>query len=198
MAVRVAVIYYGMGNLKSVCNALTFLGAEPVIIDTPSELNVDKVIIPGVGAFKDGIHNIKEFFPELSKIITSNIPILGICLGFQMLFQQSEEAPGIDGLGIIKGKVERIKTDLKLPHIGWSSVKTEKSDSVLFRNIKDSYLYFVHSYHPIPQEDITVASTQYGSRITAAIEKENIFGVQFHPEKSGKAGLRILKNFLEC
>ena len=197
MALNVAVIYYGMGNLKSVCNALKFLGVNPIIADSPSKLNADKIIIPGVGAFEDGIRNIEPFLPEIKRILKSNIPILGICLGLQMLFQQSEESQGTAGLGIIKGKVKKIETNLKLPHIGWNSITIEKN-STLFRNIKNGYVYFVHSYHPIPEQDITVASTQYGTKITAPIENNNIFGVQFHPEKSGKTGLRIIKNFLEC
>lgn len=197
MALNVAVIYYGMGNLKSVCNALKFLGVNPIIADSPSKLNADKIIIPGVGAFEDGIRNIEPFLPEIKRILKSNIPILGICLGLQMLFQQSEESQGTAGLGIIKGKVKKIETNLKLPHIGWNSITIEKN-STLFRNIKNGYVYFVHSYHPIPEQDITVASTQYGTKITAAIENNNMFGVQFHPEKSGKTGLRIIKNFLEC
>ncbi|MEM2915137.1 MAG: imidazole glycerol phosphate synthase subunit HisH [Candidatus Bathyarchaeia archaeon] len=195
--ITVAIINYGMGNLKSVYNALKFLKVKPIIVDTPSKLKADKIIIPGVGAFEDGIRNIKPFIPKIMKSITSGIPILGICLGFQIFFEKSEESPRIAGLGIMKGKVERIRTNLKLPHIGWNSITVDKKNSILFKDVENGYVYFVHSYHPIPEQDITVASTQYGSKITAAVEKSNIFGVQFHPEKSGKTGLQILKNFLE-
>ncbi len=194
---RIGIINYGMGNLKSVYNALKILKADPVIINTPNQLSVDKIIIPGVGAFADGTRNIKLFIPEIMKGLTRNIPILGICLGFQMFFERSEESPITNGLGIIKGKVEKIKTNLKLPHIGWNSIVVEKKNSILFKGIEDTYVYFVHSYHPIPEQDITTASTIYDQKITAAIEKDNIFGVQFHPEKSGETGLKILKNFLE-
>lgn len=194
--ITVAIINYGMGNLKSVYNALKFLKVKPIIVDTPSKLKADKIIIPGVGAFEDGMCNIKPFTPTIMKSIASNIPILGICLGFQMFFETSEESLGIGGLGIMKGKVERIRTALKLPHIGWNSITVDKKNSRLFKGVENRYVYFVHSYHPLPEQDVTVASTQYGSKITAAVEKGNIFGVQFHPEKSGKTGLQILKNFL--
>ncbi len=186
-----------MGNVKSVYNALKYLGAKPVIAKTPSEVTGEKIIIPGVGAFGKGMNNLKPFVPKIRETLTSNTPFLGICLGLEMFFEGSEESPGTKGLGLMKGKIIRIRTKLKLPHIGWNSLDIKKKACPLFQGIDNGYAYFVHSYHALPEEDVVAATTDYGCEINASVWKENVFGTQFHPEKSGALGLQILKNFLE-
>lgn len=195
--IKVAIVNYRMGNIKSVYNALKYLGAKPVFAKTPSEVKGDKIIIPGVGAFGKGINNLKPFIPKIKEILTSNTPLLGICLGLEMFFENSEESPEIKGLELMRGKVTRIRTKLKLPHIGWNSLEIKKKSCPLFQNIDNGYAYFVHSYHALPEEDVVAATTNYGCKITASVWKKNVFGTQFHPEKSGALGLQILKNFLE-
>jgi len=186
-----------MGNIKSIHNALKYFGAKPVIAKTPSEVKGEKIIIPGVGAFGKGMTKLKPFIPKIRETLTSNIPLLGICLGLEMFFEGSEESPGIKGLGLMKGKVVRIGTKLRLPHIGWNSLEIKKRACPLFQDIDNGYAYFVHSYHALPEEDLVAATTNYGCEINASVWKKNIFGTQFHPEKSGALGLQILKNFLE-
>ena len=194
---KIAIVSYGMGNVKSVCNAVKYLGAEPIIADTPSKVKGDKIIIPGVGAFGEGMSNLKPFIPKIKEALNSNLPLLGICLGLEVFFEGSEESPAVEGLGLMKGKVVRIGTKLRLPHIGWNSLEIRKRACPLFKDIDDGYMYFVHSYHALPEEDVVSATTNYGCEICASVRKENVFGTQFHPEKSGAVGLRILKNFLE-
>ena len=194
---KVAIVDYGMGNIKSVYNALKYLGAKPIVASAPSKLNAEKVIIPGVGAFGNGIKNLVPFIPKIDAALASDTPLLGICLGLQMLFEGSEESPGVKGLAAIDGKVVKIPTKLKLPHIGWNRLEIKNKTCPLFDDVDDGYAYFVHSYHPLPKEDVVAATTHYGCEITAGVWKNNIFGTQFHPEKSGATGLRILKNFLE-
>ncbi len=186
-----------MGNIKSVYNALKYLGAKPVVAKSPSDVKGEKIIIPGVGAFGKGAHNLKPFIPKIRETLTSNLPLLGICLGLEMFFEDSEESPRIKGLGLMKGKVVRIRTKLRLPHIGWNSLEIKKRACPLFQDIDNGYAYFVHSYHALPEEDLVAATTKYGCEINASVWKGNIFGTQFHPEKSGALGLQILKNFLE-
>ena len=194
---KVEIIDYKMGNVRSVYNALRFLDADPIIIHRPSEMREEKVIIPGVGAFGHGIKNIEPFFPKIRELSSSEIPLLGICLGFQMFFESSEESPNTNGLGIMEGKVEKINTSLRLPHIGWNYLEIIKEQCPLFYGIRNGYVYFVHSYHAVPKEDVISAKTEYGNHICASVWKNNVFGTQFHPEKSGKLGLEILRNFLE-
>lgn len=199
----IAIIDYNAGNLKSVEKAITLLG-EPCMItrDRKELLLADKVILPGVGAFKDAMEQLKKY--ELDKVIQevtqNNTPFLGICLGLQLLFESSEENPGVEGLHILDGHVLRIpdKEGLKIPHIGWNSLKYPNHGR-LFANIpEDSYVYFVHSYFLRAKEDsIVCATTEYSTLIHASVEKDNIFACQFHPEKSGTVGLRILKNFID-
>jgi len=195
--IKVFVIDYGMGNLRSIRNALKYLGAEPILTNAPSKLKAKKVIIPGVGAFGDGISNLGPFIPKIKELLSSDLPLLGICLGMQVLFEGSEESPGLKGLAVMKGKIVRIPTKLKLPHIGWNSLEIKKRKCPLFKGVNDGYVYFAHSYHVSPKEDGVAATTDYGCKVTASVWKDNIFGTQFHPEKSGPLGLMILKNFLE-
>lgn len=169
-----------------------------MVVDAPSKLDVvERVIIPGVGAFGDGMKNLGPFIPKVKEAINSGVPMLGICLGMQMLFEGSEESPKVKGLAAMKGKVVKIQTKLKLPHIGWNRLKIKKKACPLFDGVRDGYVYFVHSYHVLPEEDVVSATTSYGCEITASVWNENIFGAQFHPEKSGRTGLKMMKNFLE-
>lgn len=195
--VKVTIIDYGMGNIRSVYNALKHLGVDVTIISNPSNLPLEKIIIPGVGGFEDGMRNLKPFIPSIEKLLDLNIPILGICLGLQMFFEESEESLNVKGLGFMKGKVVKIRTNLKLPQIGWNKLTIRKRECPLFKDIENGYVYFVHSYHAEPEEDVVVATTNYGCEVTAVVWKNNLYGVQFHPEKSGRLGLKILKNFLE-
>jgi len=194
---RVAIIDYGLGNIKSVYNAVKYVGGEPVVAEEPEDAWGDALIIPGVGAFRDGVVNLSRFLPTIKRHLDLNLPLLGICLGLQMFFERSEEDPNVRGLGIIKGKVVKISTPYKLPHIGWNLVKVEDNRCPLFNGLGEGYAYFVHSYHAVPKEPVTVATTEYGCKVTAAVWKENVFGTQFHPERSGEFGLKVLKNFLE-
>ena len=196
----IAIIDYDAGNLKSVEKALLFLGEEvKVTSDAKEILEADKIILPGVGAFGDAMEklNTKGLSAVIKEAVSRKIPLLGICLGLQLLFEASEESPGVCGLSILKGTVKRIpdKEGFKVPHIGWNSLKINP-DSRLFQGIpQDSFVYFVHSYYLSAEEPIIAATTDYVTEIHAAVEKEHIFACQFHPEKSGEIGLKLLKNF---
>ena len=199
----IGIIDYDAGNLKSVEKALHYLGKEVVVTRDPEQLRqADKVILPGVGAFGDAMAKLKEYHLDtlIREIADSGKPFLGICLGLQLLFEESEESPGVEGLGILKGKIKRIPDEdgLKVPHIGWNSLYLEHNGR-LFQNIpENSYVYFVHSYYLEAQDpEIVKASTEYGVHIHASVEKGNVFACQFHPEKSSETGLQILKNFAE-
>lgn len=199
----ITVIDYDAGNLKSVYKALQFLGKEVrVTRDAKEILRSDKVILPGVGSFGDAMGRLKEFglIPVIREAVESKKPFLGICLGLQLLFERSEESPGVDGLGILPGEILRIPDNngLKVPHIGWNSLKFDSPGRLFAGLSPETYVYFVHSFYLKAQEETIVkASTEYGVHIHAAVEKENLFACQFHPEKSGSAGLQILKNFTE-
>lgn len=196
----IAIIDYDAGNLKSVEKALLFLGEEVKITSDAEEiLSADKIILPGVGAFGDAMEklNTRGLSEVIREAVKRKIPLLGICLGLQLLFEASEESPGVDGLSVLKGKIKRIpdKEGFKVPHIGWNSLKINP-ESKLFAGIpEDSYVYFVHSYYLAAEEPIVAATTDYVVDIHAAVEKEHVFACQFHPEKSGDIGLRLLKNF---
>lgn len=198
----IAVVNYGMGNLGSVKNAFDYIGVESFVSDNPEELsNVEAMVLPGVGAFGDAMNNLRKC--GLEKIVLNHIdsgkPFFGICLGLQMLFESSAENPGIKGLGVLDGTVEKFSPDmgLKIPQIGWNSINC-KSDMSLLSESNGNHMYFVHSYYvkPIGLEDYLV-KTVYGMEFTSAVEYKNITACQFHPEKSGKDGLAILKKWTE-
>ena len=199
----IAIIDYDAGNIKSVEKALQKLGAEVVITKDAKEiLHADKVILPGVGAFGDAMANLKKYGLDevIHQVVEKGTPFLGICLGLQLLFERSDETPGVDGLGILKGEILRIpeKEDLKIPHMGWNSLHLQNQGR-LFKGIPEqSYVYFVHSYYlKAEEEEIVKATTDYSVHIHASVEKDNVFACQFHPEKSSDVGLQILKNFVE-
>lgn len=198
----VVIIDYDAGNIKSVEKALRYLGEEVIVTrDKDTILHAEKVILPGVGAFEDAMNKIRMYELEevIKAVIQKGTPFLGICLGLQLLFESSEEGAKTKGLGILPGKIIRIpETDgLKVPHMGWNSLHFPKK-SVLFAGIsEESYVYFVHSYYlKAGDESIVAATTEYGTCIHAAVEKDNVFACQFHPEKSSAVGLQILKNFI--
>lgn len=199
----VAIIDYDAGNIKSVEKALKALGYEAVLTrDRETLLQADHVILPGVGAFGDAMEKLHSYglVDVIHEIVEQKIPFLGICLGLQLMFESSEEAPGVKGLSLLKGEIVRIPEtgDLKIPHIGWNSLKYPNTGR-LFQGInEDAYVYFVHSYYLRAQErGIVKATTEYGTLIDASVEKDNVFGCQFHPEKSSDVGMKILQNFLE-
>lgn len=197
-----AIIDYGAGNLHSVKNALDFLGEDNVITSDPEVIRAaDRVILPGVGAFGDAMACMRNSGLEgaVKEAAASGKPFLGICLGLQLLFESSEEAEGVDGLGIFKGRVVRIPTadGLKIPHMGWNSLEIPK-ESKLLKDIGDEpFVYFVHSYYILPDDENDISAyTTYGARLGVAVERGNVFATQFHPEKSGELGMKILKNFI--
>lgn len=199
----IAIVDYGAGNLMSVKKALDFIGADSIITSNPAELaSAEKVILPGVGSFGDAMESMREkgLVEAVKASALSGKPFLGICLGLQLLFAESEESPEAQGLALLNGKITQIPTDigLKVPHIGWNSVEISEG-SRLFNGIKNgSYFYFVHSYYLNGADENAVAgTTEYGVKIQCAVERENLFATQFHPEKSGEVGLRLLKNFVE-
>ena len=196
------IIDYDAGNIKSVEKALLTLGEEVVISrDKDVILSADRVILPGVGAFGDAMAKIRAYGLEeiIQKVVEKKTPFLGICLGLQLLFERSDESEGVKGLGLLKGEILRIPDadGLKIPHIGWNSLKYPHQGK-LFKGLpEDAYVYFVHSYYlKAEDENIVTATTQYGTLIHASVEKDNIFACQFHPEKSSDVGLAILKNFV--
>ena len=199
----IGIIDYDAGNLKSVEKALKSLNQEVIVSRDSSEiLQADKVILPGVGAFGDAMNNLDKFglVDTIKEVARKNTPFLGICLGLQLLFERSDETPGVEGLGILKGEILRIpdQPGLKIPHMGWNSLKYP-NEGRLFRGIpEDSYVYFVHSYYlKAEDESIVTATTEYSTLIHASVESGNVFACQFHPEKSSDVGIQILKNFVE-
>lgn len=197
----IAIIDYGAGNLQSVKKALDFIGAESVTTDNPETINAcDKILLPGVGSFGDAMDsmNKKGLVETVKQNALSGKAFLGICLGLQLLFEESEESPRVQGLGIFKGKIRKFPSGmgLKIPHIGWNSLEIKQKDA-LFKGIpENSYVYFVHSYY-LEAEDLNDVATvtNYGIDFHSAVGKGNIFATQFHPEKSGDVGLQILRNF---
>lgn len=199
----IAIIDYDAGNIKSVEKALLLLGQEVVITGGREEiLKADKVILPGVGAFGDAMANLRKTGLDqvIREVTGRGTPFLGICLGLQLLFERSGEAPGVEGLGILKGEILRIPDSegLKIPHMGWNSLHLE-NDGRLFRGISEgAYVYFVHSYYlKAADESIVKASAEYSTHIHASVEKDNVFACQFHPEKSSDVGIQILRNFVK-
>lgn len=195
-----AIVDYGVGNLKSVTNAMKYLGLDTRITSDAAELErADAIILPGVGAFPDAAEKLRA--PRLDKILIAQAgkkPILGICLGMQLLFDRGEEVRPCGGLGLVSGYVARIQTEYKLPHIGWNSLNFQ-NDSPLFKGLDDgAYVYFVHTFCGYADSEADViARTDYGPSVVAAVSHGNVYGCQFHPEKSGETGLAILKNFGE-
>lgn len=197
-----AIIDYDAGNIKSVEKALQALGEEAVITrDKQLLLNADRVILPGVGSFGDAMEKLHAYglVEIIHEIARRGTPFLGICLGLQLLFESSQESAGVSGLGLLKGEILRIPDaeGLKIPHIGWNSLKFPHKGRLFEGIAEDAYVYFVHSYYlKAAEEDIVTATTEYGTLIHASVEKGNIFACQFHPEKSSDVGLKILKNFI--
>jgi imidazole glycerol-phosphate synthase subunit HisH len=199
MSSRIAILDYGMGNLRSVEKALEHVGATATISDDPTEVRAaDGVILPGVGAFPRAMERIRE--RGLDELIAerrdAGVPILGICLGLQLLFESTTELGGAAGLGLLDGGVDELAADgLKVPHIGWSPVRWERRSRLVEGIDSETPFYFVHSFAPRPGADDLLGSAAYGARFACAAERDNVFGVQFHPEKSSAAGLRLLSNF---
>lgn len=197
----IGIIDYDAGNLRSVEKALVSLGEEVIVSRDSSEiLQADKVILPGVGSFGDAMNNLDKFglVDTIKKVATSGTPFLGICLGLQLLFKESDETPGAEGLDILPGKILKIpaKDGFKIPHMGWNSLDV-KPGARLFKGLEGNpYVYFVHSYYlKAADEGIVAATTEYTTHIHASVESGNVFACQFHPEKSSDVGLKILKNF---
>ncbi len=202
----VSIIDYGMGNLRSVQKGFEKIGTQAKVINTPQQVaDAEAIVLPGVGAFKNCLENLDslKLITPIIKSIESGKPFLGICLGLQILFTESEEFGSTSGLDIIKGKVIRFKTNtcdntphLKIPHMGWNSISIKKEGPYLEGIENETYLYFVHSYYVKPENEKVIATTtDYGVEFVSSILKDNIFACQFHPEKSQKAGLKILENF---
>jgi imidazole glycerol-phosphate synthase subunit HisH len=201
----IVIVDYGMGNLRSVEKAIASIGASSVISNDPYViLKADKLVIPGVGAFGDCMKNIRAYGIEdaVKQFIAKGRPVIGICVGMQMLFDDGDENPGVKGLGLMNGRVKGFDhaqlagKGLKIPHMGWNTVKQAKK-SFLFEGIEDkSYFYFVHSYYPAPLEDVAIGTTDYGIDFTSVVQKNNIVATQFHPEKSQANGLKLLLNFI--
>jgi len=198
----VSIIDYNMGNLASIKNAFEKIDYPVAIIKTPDEIKkADRLILPGVGAYPDAMEHLKQegLGEAIKEFAKSGKPLLGICLGMQLLFDKSYEFKETEGLGIVEGKVEKFCTDKmnkkeKIPHMGWNSI--DFRDSLLFEGVGDEpYLYFVHSYHVVCDDRFSIGKTYYGYEFTSAINKDNIYGLQPHPEKSHDVGLKILKNF---
>ena len=198
----IAIVDYDAGNLKSVEKALIYIGEKPLVTDDSEViLSADKIILPGVGAFGEAMEKLKArgLVDTLRKAVEKGIPLLGICLGMQLLFDGSDESEGVEGLSILPGKITRIPANGvdKIPHMGWNSLEFPKQ-SKLFDGINEgAFVYFVHSYYlQADNEEDVAATTEYITHIHAAVESGNVFGCQFHPEKSGEVGLSILKNFV--
>jgi imidazole glycerol-phosphate synthase subunit HisH len=207
----IAIIDYGMGNIHSVNKALQLYGAETVVTNKPEVIeSADKAVLPGVGAFDDAKLELEKqgLVKALLKYAKSHRPLLGICLGMQLFFEESEEAKRAKGLGLIKGKVRRFKEaeGIRVPHMGWNQIKVTRTQShkdtgecPLLKDIQDgAFVYFCHSYYPEPKDiSVSAAITDYGAGFTSMVWKDSIYGVQFHPEKSQSVGLAMLKNFVE-
>ena len=193
---RVSVIDYGVGNLFSMKNALQRAGLDASIVKTPEGVReADGIILPGVGNFGAASRLLTPLSDPIREVVADGTPILGSCLGMQLLFEKSEEAEG-DGLGLLKGWIREFKGDLKVPHMGWNSAVATRESPLLDGLYNEPYFYFVHSFYPDPENDEdSLAKTDYGIEFTSIVESGNVYGTQFHPEKSGKVGARLLSNF---
>lgn len=196
----IAIVDYGMGNLRSVTNAFRKLGGDITITrDIETIKNSRAIVLPGVGAFGKCIENLKKFglFDAIKELVMNDKRYLGICLGMQVLFESSEETPGTEGMGIIKGDVPRFKGNIKVPHMGWNSIEIQRENPIFNGINNGDFFYFVHSYYCRPAEDVTATKTRYGAEFTSSVQKGNLFACQFHPEKSQRVGLRLIQNFIE-
>lgn len=197
----ISIVDYDMGNLKSVEKALDYVGLKSIITcDKEVILNSDGIILPGVGAFPDAIENIKARGIDkiLKNAVSDGKPLLGICLGMQLLFEESDEFRVCKGLGFLKGRITKLNVEYKIPHMGWNNLNIRKKTPILKGIDNGSYVYFVHSYYAqVGEEDILNADVDYGVNVTAVVSKNNVYGMQFHPEKSGNVGIKMLKNFGE-
>ena len=200
----IAIIDYGMGNIHSVQKALESCGAKTKVTNKPKDIQyLDKIVLPGVGAFDDAMEELKkqDLIKALIECIKDRKPFLGICLGMQLLFAESEEAEKSAGLGILKGRVKQFehKKGIKIPHMGWNQLRQVTNECPLLKDIPDNaYVYFCHSYYPKPKDEKIIATTtDYGINFASIVWQDNIYGVQFHPEKSQEIGLKILKNFVD-
>ena len=199
----IGVIDYGAGNLKSVCNSLDAMNAKTKLVKSPEDLcEVTSIIFPGVGSFGDSAHHLEKqnLSEPLKNWIIEDRPFLGICIGFQMLFEASDESPAVVGLGVLPGKVVKFskEQELKIPHMGWNKLIIKQKFDPIWEGINNApHFYFVHSFYPQPDENEIIASTtQYGCEFTSSVRRGNLFATQFHPEKSQGAGLRLIRNFL--
>ena len=199
----IGIIDYDAGNIKSVEKALAYIGEETIVSRDPEVLlKADKAILPGVGSFGQAMENLHRYnlVPVIKDMVKNNTPFLGICLGLQLLFERSDEAPGVEGLGVLKGDILKLpdKEGYKIPHMGWNSLDFPR-EGRLFKGLGEHpYVYFVHSYYlKAAEEEIVTATADYTTTIHASVEKDNVFACQFHPEKSSDVGLQILKNFVE-
>lgn len=198
----IAIIDYGRGNLFSVEKAFVKLGADAIVTNDIEKIRrADKVVLPGVGAFGDCMETLKKagLIPVIQEAAASGKPFLGICLGLQLLFERSEESPGVAGFGIFKGAIRQIVApNLKVPHMGWNSLSLRNATPLLKGLPENPYVYFVHSFHAVPEDaSIITAVTEYGSELTAAVGRGNVQAMQFHPEKSSSVGLKILESFVK-
>ena len=195
----IVIINYGSGNLKSIKNGFTKIGEETLVSQDIHEMEkADALVLPGVGAFGTAMEHLEGYKDIIHEHINAGKPFLGVCLGLQVLFTKSQENKGVKGLDVFKGEVVKIpENGLKIPHMGWNNLKIVNQCPVL-DGIENDYMYFVHSYYAKPDdEDIIAATTSYGTDLTAAVCRDNVFATQFHPEKSGEVGLNILKNFVK-
>jgi glutamine amidotransferase len=196
---KIGIIDYGAGNLRSISNGFLRVGAKTGVVSTSAQIRAsDALVLPGVGNFGDAMLKLKGVSDPIEEKIEEGAPFLGLCLGIQVLFDSSEEAPGVKGFGILKGTCKRFPGTVgKIPHMGWNSIKIER-ESPLLEGISDGdYFYFVHSYYAKPKENVVAASCDYGLSFPAVAVRDSVFACQFHPERSGEKGLRILGNFVK-
>jgi len=195
-------IDYGAGNLRSVANALHSLGAELQVVSSGEDFpsSPTRIILPGVGSFGDSMHELtaRGLVEPVRRAIAAGIPFLGICIGYQMLFENSEESPGVEGLGIFKGSVKKFQPGKKIPHMGWNSVRLRNPEHRCWNSMDaEPYFYFVHSYFPVPEDSsLIAATTDYQEEFASAVISGDLWAVQFHPEKSQDSGLQLIRNFL--
>jgi glutamine amidotransferase len=194
----IGIVDYHLNNLRSVQKAFEKVGADSFLSDDPVRLRTaDKLVLPGVGAFGQAMENIRSLglLPMLKEHGAAGKPLLGICLGMQLLFEKSFELGEFDGLGLLRGTVRQFPSTVKVPHMGWNQIEIVHPSPLLKDVQENSFVYFVHSYFVVPDDDVTLTQTEYGSRFTSIVQQQNVFGIQFHPEKSQSTGLQLLKNF---